>query len=147
MDAEQLAKREALSEKLFTLLSQELLKDVFEVSPAMRAKFFTLLSQPSGDADDLYSALDGLTSWDWSSVRSRWKTKLKRLGITEVRSVSVSNEFYLIDEPLSHYCRGRCRNRVFLEIPVELANKFLVLGIPKTPCRPFKRKPPKHHSK
>ena len=127
-----------LREKLFEIILDSVIKE------AVKASHLGSQILLRGPHDAFDQAIYDLMPCEWTKLSTRWKARLKRLGITRttckyLRSTSFMDEprtntlpgrnlpgFYSIIDPLT--TSERARNICFLDLPTELGDKILVLG-------------------
>ena len=125
----------ALREKLFDIIWDSVIKEAQKISKI-----------PVGPNDALDGALYDLEPCEWTQLHTRWKARLKKLGITRTnckmialqpRHMSVTKEymtlpgrnipgFYSIIDPITTSVRAR--TICFLDLPTELGDKILFFG-------------------
>jgi len=123
----------ALREKLFEIMLDSVIKEAQKISKL-----------PVGPYDAFDEAIYDLEPCEWTQLHSRWKARLKRLGIARTNCkylhkshMSDTKEymtlpgrnipgFYSIIDPIT--TSERARTICFIDVPTELGNKVLVLG-------------------
>ena len=125
----------ALREKLFEIIWDSVIKEAQKISKI-----------PVGPNDALDDAIYDLEPCEWTQLHTRWKARLKRLGITRTRTnckylhkshMSDTKEymtmpgrnipgFYSIIDPITTSVRAR--TICFLDLPTELGDKILFFG-------------------
>ena len=129
----------ALREKLFEIIWDSVIKEAQKIS-----------KYPFGPCDALDNATYYLEPCEWTQLLSRWKARLKRLGITRtscknLHKIWLSAEgsmtlpgrnipgFYSIIDPIT--TSARARKFCCLDLPTELGDKILFLGeFPNKSC-------------
>ena len=117
----------ALREKLFDIIWDSIIKEAQKISKSVES-------------------VDDLEPCEWTQLHTRWKARLKKLGITRTnckmialqpRHMSVTKEymtlpgrnipgFYSIIDPITTSVRAR--TICFLDLPTELGDKILFFG-------------------
>ena len=128
----------ALREKLFEIMLDSVIKE------AVKASHLGSQILLRGPYDAFDEAIYDLMPCEWTQLHSRWKARLKRLGITRTNCkylhkshMSDTKEsmtlpgrnipgFYSIIDPIT--TSERARTICFLDLPTELGDKVLVLG-------------------
>ena len=117
----------ALREKLFDIIWDSIIKEAQKISKSVES-------------------VDDLEPCEWTQLHTRWKARLKKLGITRTnckmialqpRHMSVTKEymtlpgrnipgFYSIIDPITTSVRAR--TICFLDLPTEIGDKILFFG-------------------
>lgn len=131
----------------------ELRKKLFEIFLNSVIKEAQKISKVRASPQDAFDeALYDLEPCEWTQLHTKWKTKLKRLGITRITTKMKPSDhevwktlqsakrmqlqcalpgrnipgFYSIIDPLT--TSERARTICFIDVPTELGDKILVLG-------------------
>lgn len=122
-----------LRQKLFEIILNSVIKEAQKISKVRASPH---------DAFD--EAIYDLEPFEWTQLHTRWKAKLKKLGIARVATKVVLKlpilrekaritlpgrnipGFYSIIDPLT--TSERARTICLIDVPIELGDKILVLG-------------------
>jgi len=128
----------ALREKLFEIIWDSVIKEAQKISK-YAAEHAAL------DVAIYYLEPCYLEPCEWTQLHTRWKARLKRLGITRTSCKYLSAEesmtlpgrnipgFYSIIDPIT--TSARARTICCLDLPTELGDKILFLGeFPNKSC-------------